>query len=307
MTPAEAKFLLDPYLDWTKREGVPVHEGWSVDLGTAETAPWSRFGEGCRGAFVHLTGRGDWVTLFLLDLPLGGASAPQRHLYDEVFCALSGNGSIALELTGARRETIDFSPGSVFGPPLNTRYRILAAPDQQGRVRLACVNDLRILMNLYHDEAFFFDNPFMFAEREGENAPLSGGSLEAKLCEIPARSCNGTHGTGAGLHIGCLAGQGYTLLWQKSSRDFQRIDWHPGVCFAAPENMMLQHFNPDPQSAQLFAAGFGTGFHPIVHARWSAADHVDACVPGGNPSIHALWLEELRRAGAGSEMTHGLP
>ena len=32
MTPAEAKFLLDPYLDWTKREGIPIHEDFAVDL-----------------------------------------------------------------------------------------------------------------------------------------------------------------------------------------------------------------------------------------------------------------------------------
>ena len=39
MTDAEPKFLLDPYLDWTKREGLPVHADFSVDLLSAETAP----------------------------------------------------------------------------------------------------------------------------------------------------------------------------------------------------------------------------------------------------------------------------
>ena len=49
MTTAEAKFLLDPYLDWAKREGLPVHEDAVVDLAAAETGPWPRLGERCQG------------------------------------------------------------------------------------------------------------------------------------------------------------------------------------------------------------------------------------------------------------------
>ena len=59
MTSAAAKFLLDPYLDWTKRESIPIYEDVSLDLLTAETGPWPRFGDRCAGAFVHHPGRGD--------------------------------------------------------------------------------------------------------------------------------------------------------------------------------------------------------------------------------------------------------
>src|SRR5689334_20174058 len=64
VTDAEAKFLLDPYLDWTKKEGPPIHEDFGVDLLTAETGPWPRLGDRCKAAFVHLKGRGDWTTVF---------------------------------------------------------------------------------------------------------------------------------------------------------------------------------------------------------------------------------------------------
>ena len=63
MSDAEAKFLLDPYLDWARREGIPIAEGAAVDLNTVELASWLRIGPGCRGAFVHLRGRGDFVAL----------------------------------------------------------------------------------------------------------------------------------------------------------------------------------------------------------------------------------------------------
>ena len=47
------------------------------------------------GAIAHLKGRGDWMAVFLIEVPPGGKSAPQQHLFDEMFYALSGNGSRA--------------------------------------------------------------------------------------------------------------------------------------------------------------------------------------------------------------------
>ena len=85
MTATEARVLIDPYLDWTKEEGIPVHEDFSIDLVAADTRPWPRLGDKCNGAFVHLTGRGDWITVFLLEVSPGGRSAPQQHLFDEMF------------------------------------------------------------------------------------------------------------------------------------------------------------------------------------------------------------------------------
>ncbi len=55
----DPKFLLDPYLDWTKEESVPVIEDLGVDLLSVETKPWPRFE--ANGAIVHLAGRGDFI------------------------------------------------------------------------------------------------------------------------------------------------------------------------------------------------------------------------------------------------------
>ena len=38
------KFLIDPYEEWAKREGVPIHVGGAVDMLKAEVKPWARFG-----------------------------------------------------------------------------------------------------------------------------------------------------------------------------------------------------------------------------------------------------------------------
>ena len=155
------------------REGLPIHEDFGVDLLTAETAPWPRLGDGCKGAFVHLKGRGDWMTVFLLEIPPGGQSAPQQHLFDELFYVLSGSGSMVVEMPDGGRHSFEWGPRSMFAPPLNSRYRIFNASGREP-VRLASSNNLRILMNIFHTRRFLFDNPFRFPEREGLPGFYSG-------------------------------------------------------------------------------------------------------------------------------------
>jgi mannose-6-phosphate isomerase-like protein (cupin superfamily) len=158
--------VIDPYLEWARREGVPIHEDFGVDLLTAKTAPWPRLGDGCKAAFIHLKGRGDWMTVFLLEIAPGGKSAPQQHLFDELFYVISGTGSVVVETPGGGKHAFEWSTRSLFAPPLNTRYRIFNASGREP-VRLACANDMRILMNVFHDAEFLFDNPVAFPEREG--------------------------------------------------------------------------------------------------------------------------------------------
>jgi len=128
---AQPKYLVDPYLDWSKREGIPIHEDFGVDMLTAETAPWPRLGDGCKGAFAHLKGRGDWMTVFLLEIPPGGQSAPQQHMFDEMFYVLSGTGSVVVEMPGGGSHSFEWGPRSLFAPPLNARYRIFNASGRE--------------------------------------------------------------------------------------------------------------------------------------------------------------------------------
>jgi len=45
------KLLLDPYLSWTEKEGVPITEDFGVDLLKVPTARWPRMG--VEGGIVH--------------------------------------------------------------------------------------------------------------------------------------------------------------------------------------------------------------------------------------------------------------
>lgn len=167
----EPKLMLDPYLDWAAGEGVPVVEDFGVDLLAVGTAPWGRFDT--NGAIVHLKGRGDFVTVFVLDLPPGGATAPQRHLVEEVVYVLSGHGSTTVEDPDGHTHGFEWGPKSLFALPLNARYRHFNGSGREP-ARLASANDMPLVFNLFRNERFVFDNPCAFPERQGQSSYFQG-------------------------------------------------------------------------------------------------------------------------------------
>jgi hypothetical protein len=165
------KLLLDPYADWVEREGVPVIEDFGIDLLAVETKSWPRFGTD--GSIAHLKGRGDFVSVFVLDLAPAARTSPQRHLYEEVVYVLSGYGSTTVEGSDGRKHSFEWGPKSLFALPLNARYQHFNASGRE-RARLASVNNLCLQLNLFHNEKFIFDNSFEFAERQGAATHYSG-------------------------------------------------------------------------------------------------------------------------------------
>jgi uncharacterized RmlC-like cupin family protein len=165
------KLLLDPYLAWCDKEGAPIIEDFGIDLLAIPTAPWPRFG--VDGAIAHLKGRGDFVSIFVLDLAPGALTSAQKHLYEEVVYVLSGYGSTTVEASDGRKHSFEWGPKSLFALPLNARYQHFNTSGRE-RARLASVNNLCLQLNLFHNEAFVFDNPFEFPERQGAATHFSG-------------------------------------------------------------------------------------------------------------------------------------
>ena len=168
---AAPKLLLDPYGAWAAAEGVPVIEDFGVDLLKTATATWPRFD--VEGAIVNLKGRGDFVSIFVLDLAPGAKTAPQKHLYEEVVYVLSGHGSTTIEASDGRKHSFEWGPKSLFALPLNARYRHFNASGRK-RARLATTNNLAMMLNLFHNEPFVFENGYDFPERQGSQRYFSG-------------------------------------------------------------------------------------------------------------------------------------
>ncbi len=159
------RFMLQPYLDWAKKEGPPIVEGFSIDVLAAETGYWPRYD--CNGAFLHTRGRGDYCTAYALDIPPGKKTAPIKHLYEFFVYVLEGHGSTVIELPNGRRHSFEWGPKSLFCVPLNTRYQIFNGSGTQ-RALLGCTHNAVITMNLYHNEKYIFDNDFTFDDRLGD-------------------------------------------------------------------------------------------------------------------------------------------
>jgi gentisate 1,2-dioxygenase len=167
----QVKLLTNPYMEWLREQGAPVVEDFGVDLLAVETAPWSALG--ANAAFVNLKGRGDFISVTLLDLPPAGATEPQRHLFEEVVYVLSGRGSTTVERADGTTHSFEWGPKSLFALPLNARYRHFNASGTEP-ARLAATTNLPMQLNLFHNRAFVFDNAWDFEERLGTERHFSG-------------------------------------------------------------------------------------------------------------------------------------
>ena len=111
-----------------------------------------------KGAALHFAGRGDFCNMFVLELPAGGSTLPQQHLYEEIYYVLEGRGSTQLEFADGRKRSFEWGPRSFFAIPLNAKYRHFNA---SGTQRALLVDDdlLPMMMNIFHNESFIFDTP----------------------------------------------------------------------------------------------------------------------------------------------------
>ena len=88
-TRTKPRYGIDAYVDWVRAEGIPIHEGLLVDMVDLETSDWARYG--VKGAVAHLDGRGDFCSMFKIELPPGRSTTPQRHLYEEVIYVVAAS------------------------------------------------------------------------------------------------------------------------------------------------------------------------------------------------------------------------
>jgi mannose-6-phosphate isomerase-like protein (cupin superfamily) len=172
------KILLNPYRDWAKAQRIPIYEGFGLDLLALETGRWDL--TGTAGALVHLNGRGDYASVFVIDIPEGGKTRRMQHWFEEVIYVLSGHGSTSVALSDGSSRSFEWGPKSLFSIPLNCPYQMFNASGRE-RARLASTNDLPVTLNLYHNEDFVFRNPFRFTEREGPDLFFEGnGDLQMR-------------------------------------------------------------------------------------------------------------------------------
>ncbi|MGH9108478.1 MAG: cupin domain-containing protein [Acidimicrobiales bacterium] len=237
------KLLIRPYLDWSRDQKIPVIEDFAVDLLTVETSPWNRIG--APAALVHLIGRGDWANVMVVELPPGAATQPQQHLYEEVVYVLSGHGNTVIEDAHGRQHSFEWGPRSLFGLPLNARYRYFNASGSEP-ARLASITSLPLMLNVFHDEEFIFDNPGEFESRFGDDRRFRG---EGTFVEVVA-----------GRHM-------WETNFVPDLADFEMPRWQArgegsrNLKFVLAESTMHAHVSEMPVGTYKTGHRHGTDFH----------------------------------------------
>jgi gentisate 1,2-dioxygenase len=362
-----SRYGIDPYLDWVKKEGLPVAEDFALYLFEVETAMWPRYG--VKAAACHLKGRGDFASMFLFDIPPAKSTSPQRHLFEEIVYVLEGTGSTQIELGDGTKRSFEWGPRSMFAIPLNTKYRHFNGSGQQ-RALLVATTDMPLVMNTFHNERFVFDTDFDFSERTGKDEYYTGGGdlmtvrpgnhmwetnfvpdleqielkpwaergagatnimfvladgiMQAHVSEMPSGTYKKAHRHGAGAHVMCVVGEGYSLCWFDGEKDFLRIDWKHGVVFPPVEKQWHQHFNTSSRPARYIATGVGGIRYPLLAVKRRAAGTTEpgakaaaatSVKEGGDqieyedqdPRIHPMWLKEMAKNGATPMMEKYFP
>ena len=168
---------IHPYYAWQAREGLPIHNQFSVpDLRTAEVKPWDRVGG--NGAFVSLgTKPGHDTGHYLVEIPARGALKPMRHMFEEMVYVVSGRGATTVWNEGYPKRMFEWGPGSLIAVPLNAWHQHFNNGEEP--VRLLSHNNAPSMMAIFKSERFLWDNPFVFEERyQGDNDYFNG---EGKL------------------------------------------------------------------------------------------------------------------------------
>ena len=163
--------FLDPYIDWAKGEGIPIHLDFGLDLLSIKTEPWARYD--ARGCFAHTHGRGDFCANYVLEVEAGKKTRPVKHLYEVIVFVLAGHGSTTITLPSGEKQTFEWGPKALFSIPLNCEYQIFNTSGREA-ARLSCTNDAPLALNHYHNEDFIFNNPCKFPDRVGAANAFEG-------------------------------------------------------------------------------------------------------------------------------------
>ncbi len=253
-------YQINTYLDWVKTEGVPIIEAYAVDCLTQPLEPSPRVGG--LGAYIHLVGRGDSATCYLAEIPPGGSLNSEKHLYDKLTYVLSGRGATTVEAPDGRRHSFEWGPGSTFGIPINARHQFHNGSGSEP-ARFASVSNLPIILNLFHNVDFVFDNAHAFQDRVGDERYFRGeGEFRAVK---PGR-------------------HQWETNFVADLTSFQLPEWKERGAGGTSSNVQ---FTLAGSTMHAHISEFGVGTYKKAH-RHDAGAHI-VCVTGNGYSL--LWLD----------------
>jgi len=265
VSPTEAFGTLSTYQKFLQKEGLPIIRGFHIDdLKTVEVQPWAR--KDAKGAYLNLEGTGDTNDAYICEIAPGKATAPQRHLYEEVIFVVSGRGATSVWLDDNRKQTFEWGPGSLFSPPLNAWHQHFNGQGDQP-ARLLGVTTVPLVLDLFHNEKFVFNNDFLFDDRFSGEADYFGS--QGKLYGV--------------------------RLWETNFvpdvRRFKLMDLAQrgaggvGVVFEISNNTLCAHISEMPTRRYKKCHRHGPGAHVII----IGGEGYSFCYPAGGERQRVYW------------------
>ncbi len=177
MTPKETSStkieIPTTYEKWVRSEGIPIITGYYIeDLRTAALKPWAR--KGGLGALINLEGAELTDDAYICEIPPGGSLKPQKHLFEEEIYVLSGRGATTIWTPGGTKRTFEWEAGSLFAPPLNVWHQHFNGQGDKP-ARYLAVTTAPVMMNLFHNLDFIFNNDYVFKDRYSDETDYFSG------------------------------------------------------------------------------------------------------------------------------------
>jgi oxalate decarboxylase/phosphoglucose isomerase-like protein (cupin superfamily) len=284
-----AAFQKTAYFQWMARQGIPVMDGYGIeDVREVAMDFWPRLGG--RAAFINLYGMEGVTGMYVAEIPAGGALEPEKHFYEEVICILSGQGATEVWQDGGRKQMFEWGPWSLFAPPLNTWHRLVNGGRQP--VKFLAVTNAPLVMDVFHNEDFVFNCPYMFSDRySGVDGFFNVGQKRYEsgmqhiwetnfIMDIQSATLDQREVKGAGVRITQfeLAGNGLIgHLAQWPAGRYHKAHYHgPGAILLGLQSSGYVLLWSKELGIEPFRSGRGEG---VVEVKWKEGSVY--CPPGG--------------------------
>jgi len=247
-----------PYEQWMRDEGVPVHGGYFVaDVRAAEVKTWKRLG--AKGALIDLEGAEATDGAYLVEISGGASTNPQRYMFEESIYVLDGEGETTVWHEHRPKQTFKWKKGTLFSPPLNT-WRV-HKNQGRGAARLISFTDLPLVMDLYHNADFIFNNDFVFRDRY-DNQPdyFSVNQSKMKIAGSAATFGEGEKGAVGVLDTGLIPDLNEIQLFAARARGLK----NKSAEVVLSDNSMQTHVSEFEVGTYKRAHRHGPGSHVLA-------------------------------------------
>lgn len=151
-----------PYERWMEEQEIPIFRGIGVrDTRELALGDWKT--RNARGCFLYLDGLEGVKGMYVLELPSGAATNPEKHMYNEFFFVVEGRGTTEVWRQNGEPQVFEWQPGALFMIPINANYRLVNATGRPAL--LISSNNAPPVMNIFQSHRFVFDNDWDFDDR----------------------------------------------------------------------------------------------------------------------------------------------